>query len=102
MTEEKAKNLEDRHAFRNIDHGHHPIVHLDPNPTCRTPVPGPQPLGYSAEVGVLHNMISDRFPGHVRVVGDGGKVVVANVTVEQTCDIRIVGAQRRFKLVWRR
>ena len=101
MIEEKAKNLEDRYAFRNIGCGHHPIVHLDPNPTCRTPVPSPQPLGYSAEVGVLDNTISDRFPGHVRVVGDRGKVIVANIAVEETRYIRIVGAQRRFELVWR-
>lgn len=101
MTERKVKNLEDGYAFRSIGHGRHPVVHFNRDPICCTPVPGPQPLGYGAEVGVLHNTISDRFPGHVRVVEDRGKVVVVNVAAEQTRCIRIVGAQRRFKVVWR-
>ena len=101
MTEEKVKNLEDRYVFRNIGYGHYPIVDPDPNPICRTPVPSSQPLGCGTEVGVLHNTVSDRFPGHVRVVGNRGKVVVANVAAEQTCGVRIVGSRRKFELVWR-
>jgi len=101
MTEEKAKNLEDGYAFRSIGQSRHPIVHLNPDPICCTPVPGPQPLGYGAEIGVLHNTIGERFPGHVRVVEDRGKVVVVNVTAEQARGIRIVGAQRRFEVIWR-
>jgi len=82
MMEDGIKNLEDCYVFRNIGHGHHPIVHLNSNRICCAPVPGPQSLGYGAEIGALHEAVGNRFPGHVRVVGDRGNVIVVNVTAE--------------------
>ena len=84
MIEERTKNLEECYAFRNVGRCRHHVVDSDSNLIRCTPVPVPQPLWDSTEIGVLHDAISNRFQSHICVVGNGRKVVIVDVAMEQS------------------